>query len=52
MTLMILGGVSTFTLLWLTMMSYMIEEELVILKQKLEDTFNKEDDDVVSTEVR
>jgi len=29
-----------------------LKEELVILKQKLEDTFNKEDDDVVSTEVR
>ena len=28
-----------------------LKEELVILKQKLEDTFNKEDDDVVSTEV-
>ena len=32
-----------------------LKEELMILKQKLEDTFNKEednDDDVVSTEVR
>ena len=29
-----------------------LKEELIILKQKLEDTFNKEDDDVVSTEVR
>ncbi len=29
-----------------------LKEELVILKQKLEDIFNKEDDDVVSTEVR
>tara|TARA_R100001509_G_scaffold112390_2_gene67674 strand:- start:337 stop:543 length:207 start_codon:yes stop_codon:yes gene_type:complete len=28
-----------------------LKEELMILKQKLEDTFNKEDDDVVSTEV-
>jgi len=26
MTLMIIGGVSTFTLLWLTMMSYMLED--------------------------
>jgi len=26
MTMMILGGVSAFTVLWLTMMSYMIEE--------------------------
>ena len=29
-----------------------LKEELMILKQKLEDIFNKEDDDVVSTEVR
>ena len=29
-----------------------LKQELIILKQKLEDTFNKEDDDVVSTEVR
>ena len=29
-----------------------LKEELMILKQKLEDTFNKEDNDVVSTEVR
>ena len=29
-----------------------LKEELMILKQKLEDTFNKEDDDVVSTELR
>ena len=28
-----------------------LKEELFNLKQKLEDTFNKEDDDVVSTEV-
>ena len=28
-----------------------LKEELMILKQKLEDTFNKEDNDVVSTEV-
>tara|TARA_B100000945_G_scaffold13454_1_gene10282 strand:+ start:78 stop:284 length:207 start_codon:yes stop_codon:yes gene_type:complete len=28
-----------------------LKEELMILKEKLEDTFNKEDDDVVSTEV-
>ncbi len=26
MTLMILGGVSTFTILWLTMMFYMMDE--------------------------
>tara|TARA_Y100001970_G_scaffold144455_1_gene177412 strand:+ start:3859 stop:4065 length:207 start_codon:yes stop_codon:yes gene_type:complete len=29
-----------------------LKEELSILKGKLEDTFNKEDDDVVSTELR
>ena len=29
-----------------------LKQELIILKQKLEDTFNKEDDDVVSTELR
>ena len=28
-----------------------LKQELIILKQKLEDTFNKEDNDVVSTEV-
>ena len=29
-----------------------LKQELIILKQILEDTFNKEDDDVVSTELR
>ena len=29
-----------------------LKQDLIILKQKLEDTFNKEDDDVVSTELR
>ena len=29
-----------------------LKQELIILKQKLEDTFNKENGDVVSTEVR
>ena len=29
-----------------------LKQELIILKQKLEDTFNKEDDEVVSTELR
>ena len=29
-----------------------LKQELIILKQKLEDTFIKEDDDVVSTELR
>ena len=29
-----------------------LKQELIILKQKLEDAFNGEDDDVISTEVR